>query len=298
MIGPYYITTDARRRAAWGKPCVSNTPAIQAGQVVLNGKTYNLHSAAVVPFQVFEHIRAKHNYVPTGTDTGFYDCRHMQHNPALPMSYHSWGMALDINWLQNPAGNKLVTDIPKAMRDEILALRTVSGARVFRWGGDWDWDGVSSDHSYIDAMHWEVVAHPLDLATGIKGYENFNPSTQGDPMLGFTIGPLGAKSVGGPVGNPIGDQAQALQEALLLRGEKLPQFGPDRFAGDETRHALRAFQGKNGVKTSSAEYKNGRIGPKTHAALYAKAGGSGGVTAKTVDSKVAAHAGNPDAHHA
>lgn len=164
MLGPYYVTTDARRHAAWGDPCQAKATA---GRVTIDGRTFVLSIDAVAAFEVWERIRHRHGYRLTGTDTGFYNCRHMQHNPDLPMSYHSWGMALDVNWLENPAGSKLVTDIPQAMIDDLLAVRTGSGARVFRWGGDWDWDGVSTDHSYIDAMHWEVVAHPSDLATGI-----------------------------------------------------------------------------------------------------------------------------------
>lgn len=165
MIGPWYVTTDYRRRTAWGNPCQSKATA---GRVSIDGRSFVLSRDAVEAFEVWEKIRAKHGYKLTGSDTGFYNCRHMQHNPSLPYSYHSWGMALDVNWLENPAGSKLVTDIPQEMIDELLSVRTNSGARVFRWGGDWDWDGVSSDHSYIDAMHWEVVAHPLDLATGIN----------------------------------------------------------------------------------------------------------------------------------
>lgn len=179
MLGPFYVTTEGRRFSAWGPPCETSATA---GKVVLNGKTYSLHKDAVGAFAIFEDIRAKHNYQNPGTDTGFYNCRHMQHNPSLPWSYHSWGMALDLNWLQNPAGNKLVTDQPKAFRDELLALRTNSGARVFRWGGDWDWDGETNDHSYIDAMHWELVAHPLDVATGYNYSMSFLPIKEGDGM--------------------------------------------------------------------------------------------------------------------
>lgn len=166
--GPYYITTDSRRRAAYGDPCGTKATA---GSIFLDGRRFSCRAEAVLPFMAYEQIRAAWSYPLTGNDTGIYSCRHMNHDSSKPMSYHSWGMALDINWLENPAGNKLVTDIPKGMRDEIIALRTNSNARVFRWGGDWDWDGVSSDHSFIDAMHWEVVAHPLDLDTGIKDFE-------------------------------------------------------------------------------------------------------------------------------
>jgi hypothetical protein len=164
VLGPYYVTNDARRREAWGPPC----PSIATqGRVKIDGRTFALHRNAVPAFDAWEVVRKVHDYKLTGTDTGFYNCRHIQHDESKPMSYHSWGMAMDVNWLSNPAGSKLVTDIPQEMIDDLLAIRTNSGARVFRWGGDWDWDGDWRDHSYVDAMHWEVVAHPKDLVTGI-----------------------------------------------------------------------------------------------------------------------------------
>lgn len=266
MIGPYYITSDARRRAAYGAPCGAKATE---GSVVIAGRTLRCRANVVEAYQAYEQLRAHHGYVPTGTDTGIYSCRHMQHNEALPMSFHSWGIPIDINWLQNPAGNKLVTDIPKPLRDDWLSLKTNSGAWVFRWGADWDRDGSHSDHTYIDAMHWEPYAHPLDLATGIEG---FVPSTPGDDMglLGFNIGPMGAASVGGPVGDPTGDKAQSLQEGLMLRGYDLPQFGADRFAGDETRTAFAAWQNDKGITgeggvmgpVSDAHWSIGVPGPR------------------------------------
>lgn len=163
MLGSY-VTKSADWYKVWGPPCQA---VATSASVTIYGRTHKCHPAAVTPFRVWEQIRAKHGYKMDGTDTGIYNCRHMRHDPAAPMSVHSWGMALDANWLQNPAGNKLVTDMPRPMIDEILALKTVSGAWVFRWLGDSDRDGTSTDQTYIDAMHFEVMAHPLDLATGI-----------------------------------------------------------------------------------------------------------------------------------
>ena len=184
MRGPYYVTTESRRMAAWGDPCGVKATA---GRVTIDGRTFSLASLAVPAFKVWEAIRAKYNYRLTGTDTGFYNCRHMRHNPSLPWSVHAWAMAMDVNWLENPAGSKLVTDIPQPMIDEILAVRTNSGARLFRWGGDWDWDGISTDHSYVDAMHWEVVAHPLDLETGINYEVQEEETTMKRGDKGFTV---------------------------------------------------------------------------------------------------------------
>lgn len=183
MIGPYYITNETRRMAAWGQPGTAGRGGnVTLVTVRLDGRTFKVNDLAQPAFGVYEQIRAEHGYTLTGTDTGFYSYRHMRHDNSMPWSVHAWAMALDINWLENPAGDKLVTDIPQAMIDDLLAVRTVSGARVFRWGGDWDWDGISTDHSYVDAMHWECVAHPLDLATGINHVEDtvFLPIREGD----------------------------------------------------------------------------------------------------------------------
>lgn len=166
MIGPYLVIGEPQRLEAWGQPCTDGD--VDLVNFVLDGRTYKVNRLGAAAWAVWESIRRKHDYHLTGNDTGFYNCRHMRHDSNMPWSVHAWAMALDVNWLENPAGSKLVTDIPKEMIDDLLGVRTNSGARVFRWGGDWDWDGYSFDHSYVDAMHWEVVAHPLDLATGIK----------------------------------------------------------------------------------------------------------------------------------
>ena len=256
MNGPY-ITTDTLRREAWGVPCTS---AATSGRVVIDGKTFPLRSDAVDAFKVWEKVRAKYKYRLTGTDTGFYSCRHIQHNDALPMSFHAWGMAMDVNWLENPAGDKLITDMPAAMIEELQFIRTTSGAYVFRWGGDWDWDGEWEDHEYVDAMHWEVVAHPLDLMTGIA-YETDEGEEEEVGLLAFDIGAVGADPV-------TGVEVKTLQYMLLDRGYDLPKSvddkgNPDGKAGNETRKALIEFQEDNDINNS-----NGRINAATYSALH------------------------------
>ena len=174
-----YVLTEPQRLSLWGDPCVAGD--VLLGPLRLDGRIFSVNQLGIPAFEVWEAIRAVYDYKLTGSDTGFYNCRHMRHDPSAPWSVHAWAMALDVNWLENPAGNKLVTDSPDEMIDDLLAVRTVSGARVFRWGGDWDWDGQSTDHSYVDAMHWEVVAHPLDLETGFT-------NTPGDTMLPIVEG--------------------------------------------------------------------------------------------------------------
>lgn len=162
MIGPYYVNSESRRKAAWGPPCT-----IPFATVHVAGRALKCHAEAVGAFTVLEDIRAKYGYEAPGSDTGIYNCRHIGNDPSRPWSAHAWATALDLNWQQNPAGRKLVTDMPEAMIKELQSVKTRSGVYVFMWGGDWD-RNPATGHSYWDAMHWEIVAHPLDLATGFE----------------------------------------------------------------------------------------------------------------------------------
>jgi hypothetical protein len=67
----------------------------------------------------------------------------------------------------NPYTKKgLITDLPRAMVEAIEAIRTQGGHRVFRWGGDWNDNNITDEQVY-DAMHFEIVASPDELTTGI-----------------------------------------------------------------------------------------------------------------------------------
>lgn len=230
MKGPYYVTTDARRRAAWGPPCKPDLAPI-----IIDGKQYQCDRSVVPAFNRLEKIRAKWDFHQNGSDTGFYNCRRMRHDPDLAFSVHAWARALDWDWLQNPAGNKLITNMPKGMIRELQLVMTNSGVYVFMWGGDWD-RNPATGHSYYDAMHWEVIAHPLDLATGIAG------ATPPQPLKEDTV------ILKSPArGNDIKVWQTALNEAIRLNGISLPPLSVDGIFGDVMKTAVSFYQTAAGI---------------------------------------------------
>ncbi len=100
----------------------------------------------------------RHGYRPKEGQTWGYNCRKITGGSGY--SLHAYGIAIDINSLANPYGRRLVTDMPTAMVQEIEAIRTKGGHRVWGWGGRYS--------NNKDAMHFEVVASPAELATGIR----------------------------------------------------------------------------------------------------------------------------------
>lgn len=119
-------------------------------------------------------ILRKYGYAPRKGVTGAFNCR--QITGGAKYSLHAYGpestftfwtgvkvamaIAVDINWDKNPYGPRLVTDMPRAMVDEICALRTLTGHPVWRWGGYYSGNK--------DAMHFEIVASPSELAAGMR----------------------------------------------------------------------------------------------------------------------------------
>jgi hypothetical protein len=110
-------------------------------------------------------IMKRWNYSPDAVDTGGYNPRYI--SGTTTWSLHAYGIAVDVNWQENPAGGRLVTDMPRAMVEEIEAMKTNDGLRVWRWGGDWD-DNNIQDESFYDAMHFEAQASPAELRAGIR----------------------------------------------------------------------------------------------------------------------------------
>lgn len=126
-------------------------------------------------YDALDTILERHRYRPRSGVTGAYNCRKI--TGGTGWSLHAYGpgerytlwtgvpvamaVAVDINWDKNPYGPRLVTDMPREMVTEILAIKTIDGLPVWRWGGYYA--------NNKDAMHYEVVVSPTELARGIAG---------------------------------------------------------------------------------------------------------------------------------
>lgn len=124
-----------------------------------SGARITVRTETVEAFRELDGICKRWNYVLRKSVTGAYNCRRITGGSGY--SLHAYGIAADFNWDTNPYGPKLVTDMPRGMVDEILAIRTNGGHEVFGWGGNY--------RNNKDAMHYEIVASPAELATGIQG---------------------------------------------------------------------------------------------------------------------------------
>ncbi len=101
---------------------------------------------------------------------GCFVLRHIQHNPAKPLSLHSWGIAVDVDPEFNFARRLKRGEGPTPWTDEWNAIwpRSVDHPFVeamesagFTWGGVWgrsgdDFAERAARASYFDPMHFEL----------------------------------------------------------------------------------------------------------------------------------------------
>ena len=133
---------------------------------------YTLHGGGVVTVDVLvvDALKALNavlidwDYRTRRADTGAYNCR--QITGGTSYSLHAYGIAVDLNWNTNPYGRTLVTDMAIGMIEAIEGIRTAGGVQVWRWGGRYS--------NNKDAMHFEVVASPAELARGIQSQTTTN----------------------------------------------------------------------------------------------------------------------------
>lgn len=142
----------------------------------------NVCRETVDAWRALEKVLNFHNYRMRAKELGGYNCRAITGGKGK--SLHSYGIAVDVNSRTNPyretpdgratrfsdkptqdeRGEDVVrsradTDMTPDMIEDVRAIRTVKGVRVFEWGGGWN--------SIKDAMHFELDCTRDELAAGV-----------------------------------------------------------------------------------------------------------------------------------
>jgi peptidoglycan hydrolase-like protein with peptidoglycan-binding domain len=218
--------SNAWRLAEWGEPCAL-TPVGVA--IYEGGPRFQCHPLARDAVALLGAVFVRHGYIVRRI--GGYNCRRITGGSS--MSSHAWGISVDVNDDTNPyRTDRLQTDMPDAMIADVLAIRTREGVPVWRWGGNWD--GLrETPHSNYDAMHFELVATPRELAAGFDALVPVRP----DPAAPLTVRafPTLRRGMTGP--------AVLMFQSLvgLERVSGAGQFGP------RTEAAARAYQSSRGL---------------------------------------------------
>lgn len=192
--------TTSQLRGLWSPPCKGPWARVP----LHGGAVVTVRPSIVEALEALDSCLEAADYEATPPDCGAYNCRPI--TGGSNYSLHAYGIAVDINWQANPYGKKLVTDMPAKMIQAIEAIRTNSGAQVFRWGGRYGGNK--------DAMHFEVVASPAELASGIRS------STKPAPDYTFV---------------------QAMLNIVRIKARKTP-IKVDGILGDQTKAAIAEFQ--------------------------------------------------------
>lgn len=124
-----------------------------------------VHKLAVPYFrEAYRRALRVSNYKPE--KAGTFNFRHIRHDPKRPLSMHSWGIAVDFdaskNWYKvYKRGEAPQIDTTEYKRQWPAGVDRafVEAFRScwFTWGSDWDNDGRTDDHSFLDPMHFELV---------------------------------------------------------------------------------------------------------------------------------------------
>ena len=119
-----------------------------------------INKAALVPFTLLNNVLIEDDYKTLRTTTGGYNYRTIAGSDRF--SVHSYGLAVDINWKENPVTRNGIckTTFSPGTIEKILEIKTKKGIQVFRWGGNYK--------SYKDPMHFEIMVTPEELDTNLE----------------------------------------------------------------------------------------------------------------------------------
>jgi hypothetical protein len=224
--------TTEQLRQAWGPPC-KITPV---HLLLWSGAKVEIEQRCQQAFRALDCVLQAYRYHVRSGDTGGQNCRPI--TGGTLHSLHSYGIAVDLNWNTNPyrADGRLVTDMPITMLGDIRKIRTRDKATVFRWGGDYI--GIK------DAMHFEILVTPAELARGIDWTTVRMPGMEAGRASTWPVVQKGDR----------GPHVVELQKHFA-------HLNPDGIAGDQTERAVREYQVMRGLKP------DGTVGAQTWTAL-------------------------------
>lgn len=163
------IPTRKTMKAVYGDADALGKEAMQKRLITLtglpgrfnrgDGVLHGVHRLAAPHLRLALELAARFGVIDEIYRIGTYNHRHMRHDPSMPLSFHAYGVSLDVNPRENfawvpRAAEKQIAPFSDAWRKKYP--RGVSEALVlcfkkagFAWGGDWD--------GFRDPMHFELV---------------------------------------------------------------------------------------------------------------------------------------------
>lgn len=151
MKRPHGVSLDRAQENGWGSGwphCqTSKIVEVRAGGVKVNVRRELAELVALL----LNATVAMHHYRLKAHDTGGYNCRSIR-NSDKP-SNHSWGLAVDLNWNDNPFQKPFKSNLPVG----VIPMWWNCG---FYWGG---WYSTKPD-----PMHFEYVFTPADVPRHLR----------------------------------------------------------------------------------------------------------------------------------
>ncbi|WP_428268621.1 M15 family metallopeptidase [Haliangium sp.] len=125
-----------------------------------NGELHSVHKLMAPHLRLALELCEKFGVIDEIYRIGTFNYRHMRHDPSKPLSFHSYGVCVDLNprenfgWVPNgdekniqPFSEGWWKKYPRSLSEVAVLCFKKAG---FAWGGDWA--------SFRDPMHFELVA--------------------------------------------------------------------------------------------------------------------------------------------
>lgn len=164
---PNGVPQPSRSKQGWGSGwpnCQASKMKTVVGQDQTPGENFDLR--VTVRGEIAEMVVALLEatdklYDLSASSTGAYNCRPIAGTQTA--SNHSWGLAIDLNWNENPYTAKFTSHIPPA----VVAMWVACG---------WGWGGFYKGGK-TDTMHFEYLGAPSDVAADTEKAKTYVAST-------------------------------------------------------------------------------------------------------------------------